>query len=257
MRKTSAIREPRKVEIQYRKALLVRVEWLKEHQAQIIKELKKNEGRYQGDAPADDLRATINKRKELYSARFTHKMSTNLAKTFYKRIDSYNSKKIGSALEALGIDLEYILKRENLKDFVGTAIQNQVDLITSIGSEHFDKIEKIVYNGMMEGEDFASLGKKIEEATGASAKRAKMIARDQTTTINTMLSKKRAEAAGITKGEWVKPKFVKTKNYTPRKSHIAANGKVFPLDKGLLVDGEYQFPGQAINCTCSFAFVVD
>jgi uncharacterized protein with gpF-like domain len=236
---------------------LVRAEWLAEHQAQIIKELMKNEGRYQGDAPADSLRSKINDLKALFLARFPIAMTKRLAKAFYNRMSTYNAAKVGSAFKTAGVDLKDALARENLSDFAGVAIQNQVDLIKSIDEEYFSKIEKIIYNGMLAGSDYETLATKIQEATGATRKRAKFIARDQSASVNGMLSKKRAEAVGITKGIWIKSKFTKTKNYTPRKSHIEADGKVFELSKGLKVDGEYIFPSQEINCTCSYGFVVD
>lgn len=256
MKKSSPIRESRKIEVQYRKSLLVRANWLKENEAQIIRELKSNEARYQSDAPANELRAIIAAARKRYLERFPIAMTKRLAKNFYKRIDSYNSKKMGSAFKALGIDLESALKRENLTDYAGIAIQNQVDLISSISGEYFDKVEKIVYNGMQSGLDHEALGKKIQEATGVSAKRAKFIARDSTSTINSQLSVKRAANAGITKFVWLKTKMSKTSNYTPRKSHLAVDNKVFDLDKGAYVDGKWTFPGYPIGCTCAMSFVV-
>ena len=256
-KKTSPIRESRKIELQYRKSLLVRANWLEEHQNQIIRELKSNASNFENDASGTDLIAKINSLREDYRKRFPALMTQKLAKTYYDRLNSYNSSKMNSAFNALGIDLKEALKKEKLEDFTNIAIKNQVDLITSIPDEYFAKVEKIVLNGMQAGTNYEDLGKKIQEVTGATKKRAKLIAKDQTTTINAQLSKKRATAAGITKGEWVKTKFSKTSNYNPRKSHIEADGKTFDLDKGLLVDGEYVIPGEPINCSCSLAFVVD
>ena len=256
-RKTSPVRESRKIEKQYRDALMTRVKWLQEHQEQLIRELKVNETRYQGDAPSSDLRIKINKLRELYMKRFPFAMNQRLAKTLFSRINKYNQSKMGSAFEAIGIDLKEQLKREKLEDYAGLSIQNNVDLISSISDEYFDKIEKVVYNGMMAGQDYQTLGKKIMEATGATAKRAKFIARDQTSTINAQLSRKRASAAGLTRGVWNKTKFNATSKYKPRQSHISADGKEYDLEKGLLVDGEYIHPGEAINCTCVASYVTD
>ena len=212
MKKTSPIRESRKIEKQYRKSLLVRTKWLEEHQAQIIRELKQNAERFETDAPGTDLKAKINDLREAYRKRFPALMTQRLAKAFYKRLNSYNANKMQSAFNALGIDLKEVLKREKLEDFTNIAIKNQVDLITSIPNEYFNKVEKIVLNGMQSGQDYETLAKKISEATGVSKKRAKFIARDQTATINSQLSIKRASAAGVTRGEWVKTKFSKTSN---------------------------------------------
>jgi uncharacterized protein with gpF-like domain len=251
-KKTRPIRESRKIEVQYRNALLVRARWLEEHQGQILRELKQ-----QTDAPGTDLRTKINAMRDAYLARFPIRMTQRLAKRFYQRINSYNEKEMNGAFKALGIDLASELTKSGLKDFSNIAIQNQVNLIKSISDDYFDKIENLVYNGVMNGEDFETLGKKIQDATGATKKRAKFIARDQVSSINGSLSRLRAEQAGITSMQWVKTKPSKTKNYTPRQSHIDADGKIFDIDKGLKVDGKYIWPSSEIGCTCIGRYIVN
>ena len=256
-RKTSPIKDSKKLELQYRKSLLVRTQWLDDYSDQIIKELKANKDSFQVDAPATDLVSKINKARAMYLSRFPILQTQRLATAFYKRISSYNSQKLNSAFNALGVDISSALERENLSDFANIAIKNNVDLIKSISDDYFDKIEKLVLNGMQNGKDWEAIGQMIQAATGATHKRAKMIARDQNSTINALLTRKRATNAGFTKAEWVKTKFTKTSNYTPRLSHIKADGKIFDINKGLKVDGEYIFPGQEINCTCFSRILVD
>jgi SPP1 gp7 family putative phage head morphogenesis protein len=250
-KKTRPLRESRKLEIQYRKALLVRVNWLKDHQAQIINEVKT-----QTDAAGTDLRTRINKLRKMFNERFPKRAAKRLATRVYNRADDYSFNSMKGAIKNLDVDLANTIKTSGLSEFSNIAIQNQVDLINSISDTYFDKVESLVYNGVMNGEDFDLLGKKIQDLTGATAKRAKFIARDQTATLNSIISKKRAENAGIAKSEWVKTKFSNTSNYTPRESHIKADGKIFDLDKGLKVDGEFIFPGQPIGCTCTIAYVM-
>lgn len=250
-KKTRPLRESRKLEIQYRKSLMVRVNWLKDHQDQILKEVKQ-----QTDAPGTDLRVKTNKLRQMFAKRFTKRMAKRLATNVYNRADDYSYNNMKAAINTLDIDLAKSLKDGGLTDFANIAIQNQVNLITSISDDYFDKIESLVYNGVMNGEDFDMLGEKIRKATGATAKRSKQIARDQTATLNSQISLKRAEKAGITKAIWIKTKPSKTKNYTPRESHNLADGKEFDVKKGLKVDGEYILPGVPINCTCTMSYVM-
>ncbi len=250
-KKTRPLRESRKLEMQYRKSLMVRVNWLKAHQDQILKEVKQ-----QTDAAGTDLRVKINKLRQMFADRFTKRMARRLATNVYNRADNYSYNNMKGAINTLDIDLSKSLKEGGLTDFANIAIQNQVNLITSISDDYFDKIESLVYNGVMNGEDFDMLGEKIRKATGATAKRAKFIARDQTATLNSMISIARAKKTDIKKGIWIKTKPNKTKNYTPRESHNKADGKEFDLDKGLKVDGEYIFPGQKIGCTCTMSYVM-
>ena len=43
----------------------------------------------------------------------------------------------------------------------------------------------------------------------------------------------------------------------PRQSHVKANGKMFDVDKGMLIDGEYILPGMKINCGCTSRAVIE
>ena len=257
VKKTSPIRESRKLEVQYRNSLLVRTNWLKEHQDSIINTLKSNDEDFTMDASGTDITTKINKLRAMYLTRFPIAMTQRLATNFYRRVEKYNKSKMNSSFNALGIDLEAALKRENLTDFANIAIKNQVDLIKSISDEYFDKVEKITLNGMMNGTEWSDLGKQIQKATGATAKRARMLARDQTSTINANLTKKRATEAGFTRAVWQKNKPTKTATYTPRKSHLEVSGKEFDITKGMLVDNEYVFPGSPINCTCTAQILID
>jgi uncharacterized protein with gpF-like domain len=257
VKKTSPIRESRKLEVQYRNSLLVRTNWLKEHQDQIINTLKSNNEDFTMDASGTDITSKINKLRAMYLTRFPIAMTQRLATNFYRRVEKYNKSKMNSSFNALGIDLEAALKRENLTDFANIAIKNQVDLIKSISDEYFDKVEKITLNGMMNGTEWSELGKQIQKATGATAKRAKTIARSQLSMINGNLTKKRATEAGYTKARWLKTKPRATANYKPRESHNQANGKIFDLSKGLLIDGKYTYPSEDYNCTCLYEIVVD
>ena len=38
---------------------------------------------------------------------------------------------------------------------------------------------------------------------------------------------------------------------------MEADGRLFDISKGCLIDGEYIFPGELINCACSFAPVIE
>ena len=44
---------------------------------------------------------------------------------------------------------------------------------------------------------------------------------------------------------------------TPRESHVEADGRLFDISKGCLIDGEYILPGEKINCKCSFRPVIE
>ena len=257
MKKGRELKHSSRVQKQYYDALRVRAEWLAKREDGLFKTLKSNEERYQGDAPSGDLRTKLNEIRKAYNKRFTASMTRRLAKRMFALTNAFNVQSFKQSVDPLGVDVAEVLKRDNLKDYTSVTIQNNVNLITSMADDHFDKVESIVFNGMQSGTDWDVLADKIAKVSGSTLGKAKMIARDQVSTINAQLAKKRMTNAGITKGRWVKTKRAKSKNYTPRESHLKANGKEFDLDKGLYVDGEYTFPGEPINCTCTMVPVID
>jgi hypothetical protein len=119
-----------------------------------------------------------------------------------------------------------------------------VGLIRSIPSQYLGQVEKYVYEATSGGFDLATLTNNLQHAYGISRNRAKLIARDQANKANAVIEKARRQELGITKAVWVHSHAAKE----PRQSHVKANGKVFEVAKGLLVDGEYIQAGEKINC---------
>ena len=39
-------------------------------------------------------------------------------------------------------------------------------------------------------------------------------------------------------------------------AHNAANGKRFPIDRGLLIDGRYSYPGRELGCKCTYRAII-
>jgi SPP1 gp7 family putative phage head morphogenesis protein len=78
---------------------------------------------------------------------------------------------------------------------------------------------------------------------------AKMIARTQISTINSLTSKIRAQNLGITKAIWVSARDERT-----RASHASRDGKEFELSEGLYdsIDGKTLLPGIDFQCRCDY-----
>lgn len=107
-------------------------------------------------------------------------------------------------------------------------------------------IEKTVFTGNRYG----SAIKTIQDSYGVSARKAKFLARQETSLLATKFEQVRYQAAG---SEYYKWGCVSgTKLHPVRPMHKALEGKIFRWDTGAIVNvqGEKKNPGQDYNCRC-------
>ena len=126
------------------------------------------------------------------------------------------------------------------------AIIENVSLIKSIPAEYHEKITFYVTEAMGQGRNKTWLTEKIMELGHSTKKRAQLIAKDQLNKVTEVINVSRQQELGITQNKW----HHSSRPKQPRQSHIKADGKIYPLNKGCLIDGEYIYPGQKINCYC-------
>ncbi len=96
------------------------------------------------------------------------------------------------------------------------------------------------------GRDLGQLRSDILARYDVTKKRAALIARDQNNKATAVMEKARRISIGITQAKWAHSRGGKE----PRASHVAANGKIYDVAKGCLIDGKYIMPGEEINCRC-------
>jgi SPP1 gp7 family putative phage head morphogenesis protein len=89
-----------------------------------------------------------------------------------------------------------------------------------------------------------SLEQRIKDVTGFSNARVKLIARDQTSKLNSELSAMRHKAAGFTKYQWAT-----SGDERVREEHVDLGGNVYKYDEPTDERDGLQ-PGQPINCRC-------
>lgn len=98
---------------------------------------------------------------------------------------------------AVGVDFQMIARPKGMQDYLEASTAENVNLIKSIPAEYFSKVETLVLGGMKDGLAPTAIAKQIQEQTGATARRAKLIARDQVSKLNADLTEYRQAAAGI------------------------------------------------------------
>jgi SPP1 gp7 family putative phage head morphogenesis protein len=97
------------------------------------------------------------------------------------------------------------------------------------------------------GRDLGTLSKGLQKQFGVSKRRAALIARDQNNKATAVIARTRQQSLGITQAKWRHSHAGKT----PRPSHVHADGEVYDIAKGMYLDGEWVWPGTAINCRCT------
>lgn len=133
------------------------------------------------------------------------------------------------------------------------AIGENVGLIKSIPTEYLAQVSKYTWSAIEGGFDLKTLTDNLEHAYHIGRNRAKLIARDQSNKAHAVMEQARRQELGIKRAIWRHSSAAKV----PRASHVAANGKVFDIDKGLYLDGEWVLPGFLINCGCTSRAVIE
>lgn len=147
-----------------------------------------------------------------------------------------------SVRDEIGIDLAQIVSEERLGTTLKLKTEENVGLITSIPEEYLAKVERAVYQHVIHGQPGQkSLAQKIQEIGDVSAKRAKFIARDQTSKLVSAMNRERNLALGIEEYRWST-----SKDERVRPSHAKLEGKKFRWDDPPAVGN----PGEDFNCRC-------
>ena len=166
-----------------------------------------------------------------------------VANSFVEGADSTNKRSFYKAMEsAVGVDLGSIVQNEGLEDILVATTRENVSLIKSIPEEYFKKIETAVFTGTTQGSTAGSMISQIRKINGDNAKRAKLIARDQSSKLNSALSQQRQQNLGIEEYIWRT-----SGDERVREDHKRNNGKIFRWDSPPKKTGH---PGQDIQCRC-------
>ena len=133
----------------------------------------------------------IEERAKLLATRFVSKVhyqnKTQFARNFKNAFD---------------IDLSNIIEKEILGDTLAVAIQQNVELITSIKNDFINDIGSNVFTNYKKGFRHGELINEIRERGNVSYSRAKLIARDQTAKVNADFEEERNKKLGFDIYKW-------------------------------------------------------
>lgn len=194
----------------------------------------------------DDLQEKLDKIKRKYTKRFAN-IAKEYSKTFVEKVsqDVFRKLKLQLVKNTEVRSIRYTLNRKMRALLTSIANQN-VSLIKSIPQRHFARIENSVMGSIRNGHGVGKLYEEIHKNFKTTKNQAYLIAYDQTKKAYENITRMRKIDLGLNTAVWRHSAVSKI----PRQSHLKADGKVFDIRKGLLIDGKYTHPKEEINCNC-------
>jgi len=195
-------------------------------------------------------------------------LGEHIARKLANNVDVMQSKKFSNMMRrAVGIDPAETITPD-ISDIIEISVANNVSLIKSIPEQYFGKIEALIRQNVEKGRSSGSLLSDIQDLSGVTRSRAKLIARDQTAKLVSNLNQARQESAGIVGYMWHNSgdKAVRGNPsglYPNSKyNHWRREGKFYlwkPSKKEIIAPDGKPFrqpppdghPGNAINCRCT------
>lgn len=150
---------------------------------------------------------------------------------------------IAAVKQAIGVDISVLLRGDGeIARTMSEATQANIELIKSIPDVYFDKLKKAVYDKVSVGVRWESLAKEVRRIGDVTESRAKLIARDQTSKMNSAFNQVRQTSVGINKYTWST-----SHDERVRSRHRENDGKVFSWDQPPERTGH---PGHDVQCRC-------
>lgn len=164
---------------------------------------------------------------------------------FAEKSRNYSDGALKQILKDSGFAVDFKMT-ETMRDTYQAVIAEQVGLIKSIASQHLTHVQTLVMQSVQKGGDLHGLAKQLESQYGVTKRRAALIARDQNVKATAVMTRVRQREIGVTTAIWKHSHAGKA----PRPSHVAADGQEYDIEKGMLLDGVWTWPGVEINCRC-------
>lgn len=216
-----------------------------------------DDGDIRFDSSARDearVRRAIGRVRMKYGERYTVVEDTLLAVQVEGRVEGYIERQTARQVKSVtGVDpLPTRVRRRQAEEFV----EENVQLIQSLGEEFFDKLEDDILKAYAGGARHEQLSKVIRERYNVSARRAALIARDQMGTLSSKLAQAKQQEAGCIGYIWRtsqdervvgNPSGMYPRGNDRHGNHHDREGVFFRWDQPPH-DGH---PGEAINCRCT------
>lgn len=206
----------------------------------------------QDASPAKELRKTMKKMTQRWQSKFDEG-TENLAEWFAQKTKDYADGSLKGILKESGFSVEFRMTAP-MNDAYQAIIGENVGLIRSIAAKNLTNVETMVMQSVQLGRDLGTLSDNLQKTFGVTKRRAALISRDQCNKATATITKTRQLGLGITQAKWRHSSAGKE----PRPEHVHFDGELYDVAEGMWskVDGQYIWPGTAINCRCTSAPVI-
>jgi len=258
---TTKAPEPPKSEIrQFGNAIEYMVDQMAQRwRTQIFKELnqdtisKFSDAAQEGNFAKVFLAMAARVRRKLLK-QFDDKRIEDLAKKYTSKVDNRNRAEFyRRAEEKIGISREELEATEGLTSQIKAYQLETMQWIKKMRDDTLQQWTSQTLRQMAEGKGLPEIMKQFDGMVEQRKGHAKMIARTQISTFNSLTSKARAQNLGITKAIWKTASDERV-----RTCHQARDGKEYLLSEGLYssCDGKTLLPGTDYNCRCTAIMII-
>lgn len=199
-----------------------------------------------GDDFSDELKKLINSVIQAIKGKVEQTVAE--ASVIGLEIARYNKRQFDRINNSVfGIDI--FIDQPWLQDQLKLFSSQNTQLIRSLPAQELDQVAQIIERGLQEGSRFHSMTQSIQERFGIAKRRARLIARDQTSKLNASLTRLRQQELGVEEYIWQTAGDERV-----RPTHRAHDGKKFRWDNPPKDTGH---PSTDINCRCVAIPVLD
>jgi SPP1 gp7 family putative phage head morphogenesis protein len=151
-------------------------------------------------------------------------------------------RRLGANIRAtFKVDPDHIWSQADVRDQLQVAVTKSVSLIKGLNDDLAKRVEFTILDAAQKGQSTTILSERLRKEMGISRDRARLIARDQVSSLNATLTKIRQKQVGIDQYVWQTAQDERV-----RHAHRLRQGKIFSWDDPPQ-DGH---PGEPINCRC-------
>lgn len=205
---------------------------------------------FRDGSPANALRRALHRMSRRWQKNFDQGAPA-LAKYFADKSMGATDVQLKDILKKAGFAVEFKMSAAVNDAYQATIFEN-VSLIKSIASEHLSDVEQLVMRSVQQGRNLGELTEELTKRYGITKRRAALISRDQANKATATINKVRQKELGITQAKWMHSHAGRH----PRPSHVAANGEIYDIEKGMYLDGVWTWPGVEINCRCTAKSII-
>jgi len=194
------------------------------------------------------------KSRKMILKQFSDEKIKKIVTELLLQVKKQNAQVLYSKIENIAdISSSRLAAVEAIKPQTNALILETVEWASKLRDDALNQFVADSLRGMAQGYGLDEVVSNFNSLANNRVTRAKMVARTQISTYNSLLTKIRAQNLGITKAVWVT-----SRDERVRPSHEDRSGKEFDLSKGLYssLDGKDLLPGVDFNCRCDYKLIV-